>query len=56
MIPALVALVSAMGLGVAWRLLRPLPLRARDVGLTVLEYDEYDRVADFGYDWRGLVD
>lgn len=52
MIPALVALLSAPGLYVAWRLLRPLPLRARDAALVL----DDDPDAQFGFDYLGLVD
>ena len=52
MIQALVAVLSAPGLFVACRLLRPLPPLARDMPVSL---DEMDGVR-FGYDFTGLVD
>lgn len=49
MIPALVAVLSAGGLGLAWALLR-VPLRARDVPVEAEERDD----VRFGFDHAGL--
>lgn len=51
MIEALVIAVSVPGVWVAWRLLRPMPLLAREVALV----DDEPEVR-FGFDHRGLVD
>lgn len=52
MIQLLVAAVSAPGLFVAWRLLRPMPRLAREVAPDPLA----DEGVRFGFDFRGLVD